>query len=217
MRSAKTLGLRTVAVYSDADRDALHVRSADQAVRIGPAPAKDSYLNIPAIIEAAKMSGAQAIHPGYGFLSENADFAEACLDAGLIFVGPAAESIRSMGSKIEAKRRVSAAGTPVVPGYHGDAQDDATLAAQALEVGFPLLIKASAGGGGKGMRIVTEQADFAAALESARREALAAFADDQVLLERYLGAPKHIEVQILADNHGNTLHLFERDCSVQRR
>ena len=216
MRTARRLGIETIAVYSDADRDALHVKTADRAVRIGPPAARESYLRIDALIEAARATGADAIHPGYGFLSENADFAAACVAAGITFVGPRAAAIRAMGSKIEAKRIVAAAGAPVVPGYLGE-QDDARLAAEAERVGFPLLIKASAGGGGKGMRRVDAAEEFAAALAAARREAKASFGDDDVLLERYLHHPKHIEVQILADEHGNVLYLFERDCSVQRR
>ncbi len=216
IRTARRLGIETVAVYSDADRDALHVRSADRAVRIGPAAARDSYLHIDAILEAVTATRSQAVHPGYGFLSENAAFADACATANCSFVGPSAAAIRAMGSKIEAKRIVSGAGAPVVPGYHGD-QDPDHLAAAATRIGYPVMIKASAGGGGKGMRAVTRAEDFAAALAGARREAKAAFGDDDVLLERYLHAPKHIEIQILADAHGKTLHLFERDCSVQRR
>lgn len=211
------MGVRTIAVYSDADVDAVHVRAADEAHHIGPSPAQESYLNVAAVLAVAKRSGAAAIHPGYGFLSENADFAEAVANAGLIFVGPTPEAIRQMGSKIEAKRIVSAAGTPVVPGYHGADQSDAALAAAAEEVGFPLLIKASAGGGGKGMRLVESIDEFDAALAGARREAKASFDDDSVLLERYLTAPKHIEIQLLADHHGHIVHLLERDCSVQRR
>ncbi len=217
MAAARRLGMRCVAIYSDADADAMHVRLADQAVRVGPAAAADSYLDIGAVVEAARRSGAQAVHPGYGFLSENAGFAEACEAAGLVFVGPPAAAIRAMGSKIEAKRLVDEAGTPVVPGYQGDDQSDAVLAAESERIGYPLLIKASAGGGGKGMRRVDRGADFAAALAGARREAQAAFGDQRMLLERYLVAPKHLEVQILADGAGHVLHLFERDCSVQRR
>ena len=215
--TARRLGIHTVAVYSDADAGALHVRRADSACRIGPAPAVESYLDIDAVLAAAKQAGADAIHPGYGFLSENADFADACARAGVAFVGPSSAAIRAMGSKVEAKRLVAAAGTPVVPGYQDDDQDDAVLAAAARETGFPLLIKASAGGGGKGMRLVEAPEAFAAALEGARREAAAAFADEKMLLERYLVNPKHLEVQILADTHGNTVGVFERDCSVQRR
>ena len=215
--TARRLGMHTVAVYSDADAGALHVRRADSAHRIGPAPAVESYLDIDAVLAAAKRAGADAIHPGYGFLSENADFADACATAGIAFVGPSSAAIRAMGSKVEAKRLVASAGTPVVPGYQDDDQDDAVLAAAARELGFPLLIKASAGGGGKGMRLVEAPGEFAGALQGARREAAAAFADDRMLLERYLVNPKHLEVQILADAHGNTVGIFERDCSVQRR
>ena len=215
--TARRLGMHTVAVYSDADAGALHVRHADSAHRIGPAPAVESYLNVEAVLAAAQRAGADAIHPGYGFLSENADFADACAVAGITFVGPSSTAIRAMGSKVEAKRLVAAAGTPVVPGYQDDDQHDAVLAAAALEIGYPLLIKASAGGGGKGMRLVDAPEEFAAALQGARREAAAAFADDRMLLERYLVDPKHLEVQILADEHGNTVGVFERDCSVQRR
>jgi 3-methylcrotonyl-CoA carboxylase alpha subunit len=217
MRTASRMGIRTVAVYSEADRHAQHVRLADQAVHIGAAPARDSYLDVDAVLRAAQSSGAAAIHPGYGFLSENADFAAACERQGLVFVGPSAHAIRSMGSKIEAKRIVAAAGTLVVPGYQGDDQSDERLGIEAASVGFPLLIKASAGGGGKGMRLVCSFDEFSAALAGARREAEAAFGDDRMLLERYLQAPKHLEVQILADQSGHTLHLHERDCSVQRR
>ncbi len=216
-RTARRMGLQTVAVYSEADAQAQHVRQADRGFCIGPPPAVDSYLRIDGLIEAALASGAEAVHPGYGFLSENAEFAEACAAAGLTFVGPSADAIRAMGSKIEAKRLVAAAGTPVVPGYQEDDQSDAVLESAAAQIGFPLLIKASAGGGGKGMRLVNESAEFSAALMGARREAKAAFGDDRVLLERYLTSPKHLEVQILADRSGHTLHLFERDCSVQRR
>ncbi|MEZ5595257.1 MAG: biotin carboxylase N-terminal domain-containing protein [Pseudomonadales bacterium] len=217
MRTARLLGLRTTAVYSEADQNAMHVRMADQAFCLGPAPALQSYLNVPALIQAIRDSGADAVHPGYGFLSENAEFAEAVMAAGATWVGPSPEAIRIMGSKIEAKRRVVTAGTPIVPGYVGDDQSDSTLTAEALRIGFPLLIKASAGGGGKGMRVVASAEAFADALAGARREARNAFNDDRVLLEKYLTAPKHIEVQILADTHGNIVHLFERDCSVQRR
>ena len=217
IRTARSMGVRTIAVYSTADADAPHVRDADEAVCLGPPPAQESYLNVPTVLDAARSTGAAAIHPGYGFLSENAEFAQAVADAGLIFVGPGAQAIRQMGSKIEAKRVVSAAGTPVVPGYHGDDQSDDVLASAATDVGYPLLIKASAGGGGKGMRLVESAEEFAAALSGARREAKSSFDDDAVLLERYLTRPKHIEMQLLADHHGNVVHLFERDCSVQRR
>src|SRR4051812_40896037 len=211
------MGIPTVAVYSDADAGALHVAMADQARRIGPPPARESYLNIEAILAAARDSGAQAVHPGYGFLSENADFAEACAAAGLVFIGPPAEAIRSMGSKAAAKALMQAHGVPVVPGYHGDDQDPAYLLEKAERIGFPVLIKASAGGGGRGMRIVTEAGEFARALDGAKREAAGAFGDDRVLLERYLKRPRHIEVQVFGDTHGNILHLYERDCSIQRR
>ena len=217
IRTARRLGLRTVAVYSDADADALHVEQADAAVRLGPAPAADSYLNQDALLEAISASGVEAVHPGYGFLSENADFAAAVLAAGTVFVGPTPDAIRAMGSKIEAKRLVAAAGAPVVPGYDGADQSAEALAREAAEIGYPMLVKASLGGGGKGMRMVARAEDFAAALAGAKREAKAAFGDDAVLLERYLAAPKHIEIQILADAAGKTLSLFERDCSVQRR
>ena len=217
MRTARRLGIRCVAVYSDADARALHVESADEAFRIGPAAARDSYLNIAAIIDAARKSGAQAIHPGYGFLSENADFADACAAAGVVFIGPPAAAIRAMGSKSAAKALMGASGVPLVPGYHGAAQDDATLQREAAKVGYPLLIKASAGGGGKGMRKVAAATEFAPALASCRRESKAAFGDDRVLIERYLEHARHIEMQVFADGHGNVVHLFERDCSVQRR
>jgi 3-methylcrotonyl-CoA carboxylase alpha subunit len=217
IRTARRLGLRSVAVYSEADAEALHVRQADDARLLGPAPAAESYLDIAAVIEAARLSGAQAVHPGYGFLAENAAFAEACGAAGLIFVGPPPEAIRAMGSKSEAKTLMEQAGVPLVPGYHGDSRDLAVLERAARTVGYPVLIKASAGGGGKGMRVVEQAMDFDAAVGAARREAAAAFGDDRVLLEKYLTHPRHIEIQVFADGHGNALHLFERDCSIQRR
>ncbi len=217
IRTARRVGLRTVAVYSDADRDALHVALADEAHAIGPAPARDSYLRIDRIIDAALRAGAAAIHPGYGFLSENADFAEACTAAGLVFIGPPAAAIRAMGSKSAAKALMARAGVPLVPGYHGDDQDPDRLADEAGRIGYPVLIKASAGGGGKGMRVVERAADFAEALTVASGEARAAFGDDHVLVERYLTQPRHIEIQVFADTHGNVVHLFERDCSIQRR
>ena len=217
IKTARRLGIRTVAVYSDADARALHVEQADEAVRLGPAPAAQSYLDQDALAQAITASGTEAVHPGYGFLSENADFAQAVSATGATFVGPSADAIRAMGSKIGAKALVAEAGTPVVPGYNGADQDPQALAAQAAMIGFPVLIKASMGGGGKGMRQVGRAEDFDAALAGAKRESLAAFGDDTVLLERYLTAPKHIEIQILADTHGKTLSLFERDCSVQRR
>jgi 3-methylcrotonyl-CoA carboxylase alpha subunit len=216
-RTARRMGIRTVAVYSDADVGALHVTACDEAHRLGPPPPRESYLNGGAIIALAKASGAQAIHPGYGFLSENEGFAAAVAAAGLVFVGPPAAAIRAMGSKSESKRIMAKAGVPVVPGYHGDDQGEGLLAREASTIGFPVLIKASAGGGGKGMRVVERREDFAAALASARREATASFGDDTVLLEKYLKAPRHIEMQVFADAHGGCVHLFERDCSVQRR
>jgi 3-methylcrotonyl-CoA carboxylase alpha subunit len=216
-RTARRLGISTVAVYSDADAHALHVRECDVAVRIGPAPARESYLDGEAILEAARRTGAQAVHPGYGFLSENAEFAEACAAAGLVFIGPPPEAIRAMGSKSAAKALMAAAGVPLVPGYHGVSQDIALLKAEAARIGYPVLIKASAGGGGKGMRIVEQPDDFEERLASCRREALASFGDDRVLIERYLERPRHVEIQVFADRHGHCVHLFERDCSSQRR
>jgi 3-methylcrotonyl-CoA carboxylase alpha subunit len=215
--TARRLGISVVAVYSDADASALHVALAEEAYRIGPAPARASYLRIEAILEAARRSGADAVHPGYGFLSENAEFAEACAGAGLTFVGPPPGAIRAMGSKAASKALMESAGVPLVPGYHGEEQDEATLRAAAERIGYPVLVKASAGGGGKGMRIVANDADFAAGLAAAQRESLASFGDDRVLIERYLQRPRHIEMQIFADTHGNVVHLFERDCSIQRR
>ena len=217
IRTLKRLGIRAIAVYSDADQGALHVVQADQAIRIGPAPASESYLRADAILDAARRAGAQAIHPGYGFLAENAGFARACRDAGLIFIGPSPEAIETMGAKDRAKAVAAAAEVPLVPGHHGGAQDDASLLEAAHELGFPVLLKAVAGGGGKGMRVVARPDEFAAALEGARREAQAAFGDERMLLERYLDAPRHIEVQVFGDRHGQVVHLFERDCSVQRR
>jgi 3-methylcrotonyl-CoA carboxylase alpha subunit len=217
LRTAQRLGVRTVAVYSDADARAKHVAMADEAYRIGPAAARESYLRADAILEAARRSGARAIHPGYGFLSENADFAEACAAAGLVFVGPPPGAIRAMGSKSAAKRLMERAGVPLVPGYHGEDQSPARLALEAERIGWPVLVKAAAGGGGKGMRAVLDGASFAGALAGARREALASFGDDRVLLERYLARPRHVEVQVFADARGGAVHLFERDCSIQRR
>ena len=217
IRTARRMGIATVAVYSDADAGALHVAMADEARRIGPPPARDSYLNIAAIIEAATQSGAEAVHPGYGFLSENAEFAESCAAAGLVFIGPPPNAIRAMGSKAAAKALMAAHGVPVVPGYHGDNQDPARLLAEAEAIGFPVILKASAGGGGRGMRIVTASDAFARALDGAKREAKGAFGDDRILVERYLERPRHIEVQVFGDTHGTILHLFERDCSIQRR
>ena len=215
--TAKRLGVSTVAVYSDADRGAKHVAVCDEAVYLGGSAPKDSYLKGDAIIAIAKEIGAQAIHPGYGFLSENADFAQACQDAGLVFIGPSADAIRAMGGKSESKRLMEAAGVPLIPGYHGENQDGAFLKQQADSIGYPVLIKASAGGGGKGMRIVEQPSDFIDLLESCRREAITSFGNDQVLVEKYALKPRHIEIQVFGDTHGNYVHLFERDCSVQRR
>ncbi|HEX7709869.1 MAG TPA: acetyl/propionyl/methylcrotonyl-CoA carboxylase subunit alpha [Sphingomonadaceae bacterium] len=217
IRTARKLGIRSVAVYSDADRNALHVRQADEAVHIGPSPAAESYLRGDKIIAAAKETGAEAIHPGYGFLSENADFAQAVIDAGLIWVGPSPASIRAMGLKDAAKKLMAEAGVPVTPGYLGEDQSEKRLAKEADAIGYPVLIKAVAGGGGKGMRKVDLPADFAEAFASCRREAKAAFGNDHVLLEKWIESPRHIEVQVFGDTHGNVVHLFERDCSLQRR
>jgi 3-methylcrotonyl-CoA carboxylase alpha subunit len=215
--TARRLGVRTVAVYSDADAGSRHVAFADEAVRIGPPPARDSYLQAAAIIAAAREHGAQAIHPGYGFLSENEAFAKAVADAGLVFIGPPPRALAAMGSKSEAKALMEAASVPLVPGYHGAEQDPARLAGEAARIGYPVLIKAALGGGGKGMRIVTRAEEFAEMLASCKREAAASFGDDRVLVEKYLLRPRHVEVQVFADAHGNCLSLFERDCSVQRR
>ena len=217
IHTARRLGVETVAVYSEADIDARHVSMADAAVAIGPAPARESYLVVEKLVDAAARTGAGAIHPGYGFLSENAAFARACAAAGLIFIGPSPQAIESMGSKRAAKTIMQQAGIPLVPGYHGDHQDEASLLGEAKKLGFPVLLKASAGGGGRGMRVVNHAAEFGAALRSARREALGAFNDDSMLLEQYLEQPRHIEIQIFCDQQGNAVHLFERDCSVQRR
>jgi 3-methylcrotonyl-CoA carboxylase alpha subunit len=217
IRTARRLGIATVAVYSEADRGAMHVDLADEAWPIGPPPARDSYLNIGAILDVARNSGAEAVHPGYGFLSENAEFAEACAAAGVTFIGPPASAIRAMGSKAAARALMQRSGVPLVPGYHGEHQDLARLLDEADRIGFPVLIKAAAGGGGRGMRVVAGTAEFAAALAGAKREAAGAFGDDRMLIEKYLPQPRHIEIQIFADSHGNAIHLFERDCSIQRR
>jgi len=217
IRTARAMGIRTVAVYSDADAKALHVRMADEAVHIGPSPARDSYLVGEKIIAAAKATKAEAIHPGYGFLSENADFAQAVIDAGLIWVGPKPASIRAMGLKDAAKKLMAEAGVPVTPGYLGEDQDPKRLKKEAGAVGYPVLIKAVAGGGGKGMRRVDVAKDFDDALESCKREAASSFGDDRVIIEKYILSPRHIEVQVFGDAHGNVVHLFERDCSLQRR
>jgi 3-methylcrotonyl-CoA carboxylase alpha subunit len=216
-RTAKRLGMRTIAVYSTADVDALHVRVCDEAHWIGEAPPRDSYLSIDRLIEAANSSAAQCIHPGYGFLSENADFAEACARAGIVFVGPPAAAIRTMGLKDSAKALMEKAGVPIVPGYHGERQDTKFLKEKAYEIGYPVLIKPAAGGGGRGMRLVDKHADFAPALEGAIRESQSAFGSGRVLIERFIPSPRHIEVQVFADRYGNTIHLGERDCSLQRR
>ena len=217
IRTARRIGLRSIAVFSDADEAAQHVQMADEAIHIGAAPARESYLNISAIMAAAKRAGAEAIHPGYGFLSENPAFAEACAAAGIIFVGPSAAAMRAMGSKGSAKALMEKAGVPLLPGYHGAEQDSAFLEGEAKRIGFPLVIKAVSGGGGRGMRVVRAAADFADALQSARQEGASAFGDDRVLIERYLERPRHIEVQVFGDSHGDAVHLFERDCSAQRR
>jgi 3-methylcrotonyl-CoA carboxylase alpha subunit len=217
IRTARAMGLRSVAVYSEADRGAMHVAEADEAVLLGPARARDSYLNIERVIEAARKSGAEAVHPGYGFLSENAEFAKACVDAGLVFVGPTAEMMIAMGSKSGSKALMEKAGVPMVAGYHGEAQDEATLAKAADKIGFPVLVKASAGGGGRGMRVVNSAAELAPAIVSAKREAKAAFGDDRMLIEKFVQNPRHIEVQVIGDSHGNLLSLWERECTLQRR
>ncbi len=215
--TARRLGVRTVAVYSDADANALHVRACDEAVHVGGNAPRESYLQWQRIIDAAKATGAQAIHPGYGFLSENEDFAQACADAGLVFIGPPASAIAAMGSKSAAKALMEEAGVPLVPGYHGSNNEPAFLATEAARIGYPVLIKASAGGGGKGMRRVDKAEDFEAALASCQREAKASFGDDHVLVERYVTRPRHIEIQVFGDSQGHCVYLFERDCSVQRR
>ncbi|MDT0140127.1 acetyl/propionyl/methylcrotonyl-CoA carboxylase subunit alpha [Acidovorax sp. PRC11] len=215
--TARRMGVKTVAVYSDADASARHVAACDEAVHIGGSAPKESYLRWERILEAARRTGAQAIHPGYGFLSENEEFAQACQDAGLVFIGPPPSAIQAMGLKAESKQLMEKAGVPLVPGYHGADQDPALLQREADRIGYPVLIKASAGGGGKGMRAVEKAADFAAALESCKREAINSFGDDAVLIEKYVQRPRHIEIQVFADAHGRCVYLFERDCSVQRR
>ncbi|WP_027967490.1 acetyl/propionyl/methylcrotonyl-CoA carboxylase subunit alpha [Halomonas halocynthiae] len=217
MRTARAMGLRTVAIYSDADANARHVREADEAVRIGPAAARESYLDVAAVIAAAQRTGTGAIHPGYGFLSENGTFVEALDTAGITFVGPPASAIAAMGDKSAAKVRMEKASVPLVPGYHGADQDDALLRREADSIGYPVLLKASAGGGGKGMRVVESGDEFQAMLDGCRRESRAAFSDDRMLIEKYLTQPRHVEVQVFCDSHGNGVYLFERDCSVQRR
>ena len=217
IRTAKALGYRTVAVYSDADADALHGRQADEAVRIGPPPVQDSYLNVDALLAAAKLAGADAVHPGYGFLSENAAFAEACSQAGLVFIGPPAAAIAAMGNKARAKALMQAAGVPCVPGYQGPDQSDERFMMEGRHIGFPLMVKAAAGGGGRGMRLVASADDLANALARARSEAASAFGSDELILEHVVPEARHIEIQIFADQHGNIIHLGERDCSIQRR
>ncbi|MEV3892948.1 MULTISPECIES: acetyl-CoA carboxylase biotin carboxylase subunit [Streptomyces] len=217
IRTLREQGVRSVAVFSDADADARHVREADAAVRIGPPPAAESYLSVPALLEAARRTGAQAVHPGYGFLAENAEFAQACADAGLVFIGPPASAISLMGDKIRAKETVAAYGVPVVPGSSGSGLTDAQLESAAQEIGMPVLLKPSAGGGGKGMRLVRDASVLAEEIAAARREARASFGDDTLLVERWIDRPRHIEIQVLADTHGNVIHLGERECSLQRR
>ena len=217
IKTAKRLGLRTIAVYSEADAGAMHVKLADEAYPIGPAPARDSYLVIDKIIAVAREAKAEAIHPGYGFLSERAEFAEACEAAGIVFVGPPASAIRAMGSKSEAKKLMGKAAVPLTPGYHGDDQTPALLHREADQIGYPALIKAAAGGGGKGMRLVERSEDFPDALASCKREAVASFGNEHVLIEKYITRPRHIEIQVFADTQGNCVYLFERDCSVQRQ
>ena len=217
IRTCRRLGIRTVAVFSDADRHARHVRMADEAIHIGAAPASESYLLADRILAAAKQTGAQAVHPGYGFLSENAGFAEACAAAGIVFIGPPESAIQAMGSKSAAKALMEKAGVPLTPGYHGKEQAPEFLREQADAIGYPVLIKAVSGGGGKGMRLVEQSEDFEAALASCQREATASFGDPVVLVEKYVTQPRHIEIQVFGDSHGNVVHLFERDCSVQRR
>ena len=217
METARRLGIRTIAVYSDADAGARHVAMADEAHHVGGARAQESYLDIARLIAVANQAGAAAVHPGYGFLSENADFAEACAAAGIAFIGPQPAAIRAMGSKSEAKRLMETAGVPLLPGYHGDDQSEETMAAAAEEIGYPVMIKAAAGGGGRGMRIIEAADDLADGLAGARREAKAGFGDDTLLLEKYLPSARHVEMQVFGDTQGNLVHLFERDCSIQRR
>jgi acetyl/propionyl-CoA carboxylase alpha subunit len=217
MRTARELGIETVAVYSDADRNALHVRRADHAFRLGPPPPKESYLRIDRLIEAAKSTGCDAVHPGYGFLSENAAFSAACEQAGIVFVGPSPHAIKAMGDKVEARKIAFAAGVPLVPGLKEDVRDGAVMAAKAREIGYPVMLKAAAGGGGKGIRIVRAEKGLVEAAAMARAEALAAFGDDRVYLEKYVVEPRHVEVQVMADRHGGVVFYGERECSVQRR
>ena len=217
IRTARRLGIKTVAVYSEADARSMHVKLADEAYLIGPAPSSESYLRADKIIDVCKRSGAQAVHPGYGFLSENASFAEALAQNDIVFIGPPSSAIVSMGSKSESKHIMLAAGVPCTPGYHGDNQDPQYLLAEADKIGFPVLVKAVKGGGGKGMKLAERREDFVEALESAQREAIKSFGDGTCLIEKYIPISRHVEVQIMADQHGNCVYLFERDCSVQRR
>lgn len=217
IETARKMGVRTVAVYSDIDKDSKHVALADESYYVGPNPASESYLMADKILEVAKASGAQAVHPGYGFLSENAEFSNACAENGIKFIGPPAKAIIDMGSKSASKDIMIAADVPVTPGYHGDAQDIETLRQAAKDVGYPIMIKAVLGGGGKGMRMVMDESGFDEGLDGCKREALKSFGDDRVLIERFLVKPRHVELQIFADEHGNCIHLYERDCSVQRR
>ena len=217
IRSAKAMGLHTIAVYSDADANAQHVKLADSAFHIGPAPSKSSYLDIETLFRVAKQAAADCIHPGYGFLSENEAFAERCEREGLTFIGPSAKSIEAMGSKTRAKEIMAAANVPLVPGYYGDQQDTEFLRQEADKIGYPVLIKAAYGGGGKGMRVVRDKADFVEHLEGAKREAASSFGNDLVLIERYVDTPRHVEVQVFADKSGNCIYLGDRDCSLQRR
>lgn len=217
IRTARKMGIRTVAVYSDADKNSLHVSMADEAVHIGAAPSRESYLQFDRVIEAAKKTGAQAIHPGYGFLSENADFCKACKDNDIVFIGPPVGAIEAMGSKSAAKQIMEKAGVPLVPGYHGSDQSRDIIKQSADDMGYPVLLKAAAGGGGKGMRQVWSETEFDEALDAAKRESLNAFGDDTMLVEKYLTQPRHVEIQVFCDQQGNAVYLFERDCSVQRR
>ncbi|HMF88062.1 MAG TPA: biotin carboxylase N-terminal domain-containing protein, partial [Gemmatimonadaceae bacterium] len=217
IRACRELGVQTVAVYSEADRESLHVRFADDDVCIGPAPARESYLNIPRIIAAAEIAGADAIHPGYGFLAENAEFAETCVASNIAFIGPTAQQIRIMGDKAAARKAMQEVGVPIIPGTPGGVEDPEEALKLAHEIGFPVIIKAAAGGGGKGMRVATDPEDFARSFQLARSEALSAFGNGEVYVEKYLARPRHIEFQIMGDQHGNVMHLGERDCSIQRR
>ncbi|MGH7803371.1 MAG: acetyl-CoA carboxylase biotin carboxylase subunit, partial [Candidatus Binatia bacterium] len=217
IRACRELGIGTVAVYSDADREALHVRMADEAYAIGPAPSRESYLVVEKILDVAKRSGAEAIHPGYGFLSERSHFAKACNEAGLVFIGPSPEAIDAMGDKVEARKRVTAAKVPVVPGSPGTLDSEAAIVESAKKIGFPVMLKAAAGGGGKGMRLVRSEEEIQAAARAARSEAKSSFGDDRVYVERFVDQPRHVEVQVLGDTHGNVVHVYERECSIQRR